>query len=132
MSSLPAKACRVFLIQYMQSSGLVIHSSWKESGIGKSYPMALRERVIAYVDEGHGDREAARHFRALPRFVNDLVIMIRQTGSLALSPGDTLEAAGLLRIVNGLWPGCSVMASPRWMNFVWNLLDATLLSIGSG
>lgn len=45
--------------------------------------MALRERVIAYVDEGHGDREAARHFRALPRFVNDLVIMIRQTGSLA-------------------------------------------------
>ena len=28
--------------------------------MGKPLPMALRERVAAFVDEGHGHREAAR------------------------------------------------------------------------
>ena len=41
--------------------------------MGKPLPMALRERVAAFVDEGHGDREAARHFRVSPRFVNELM-----------------------------------------------------------
>ena len=31
--------------------------------MGKPHPVALRERVIAFVDEGHCHREAARHFR---------------------------------------------------------------------
>jgi transposase len=47
-----------------------------------SHPIALRERVVAFVEEGHGHREAARHFRVSPRFVNDLVILNRETGSL--------------------------------------------------
>ncbi len=51
--------------------------------MGKSHPIALRSRVIAYVEEGHGNREAARHFRVSPRFVNTLVILKRETGSLA-------------------------------------------------
>ncbi len=50
--------------------------------MGKSHPIALRERVVAFVEEGHGHREAARHFRVSPRFVNNLVILKRQTGSL--------------------------------------------------
>ncbi|MCJ9670059.1 MULTISPECIES: IS630 family transposase [unclassified Neorhizobium] len=50
--------------------------------MGKSHPIALRERVVAFVEEGHGHREAARHFRVSPRFVNDLVILKRETGSL--------------------------------------------------
>jgi transposase len=50
--------------------------------MGKPLPMALRERVAAYVDEGHGHREAARHFRVSPRFVNELIKLRRQTGSL--------------------------------------------------
>lgn len=41
--------------------------------MGKPLPMALRERVAAFVDEGHGHREAARHFRVSPRFVNELM-----------------------------------------------------------
>ncbi|MER8917015.1 helix-turn-helix domain-containing protein [Mesorhizobium sp. M0761] len=41
-----------------------------------------RQRVVAYVDEGHGHREAARHFRVSPRFVNNLINLRRQTGSL--------------------------------------------------
>jgi transposase len=44
--------------------------------------MALRVRVAAYVDEGHGHREAARHFRVSPRFVNELMKLRRETGSL--------------------------------------------------
>lgn len=51
--------------------------------MGKPHPMELRERVVAFVDEGHGHREAARHFRVSPRFVNDMIRLRRETGSLA-------------------------------------------------
>ena len=40
----------------------------------KPHPMELRTRGVAYVDEGHRHREAARHFRVSPKFVNDLVV----------------------------------------------------------
>lgn len=50
--------------------------------MGKPHPMELRRRVVAYVDEGHGHREAARHFRVSPKFVNDLVKLRRETGLL--------------------------------------------------
>jgi transposase len=45
--------------------------------------MALRERVAAFVDAGRGHREAAHHFRVSPRFVNELMKLRRETGSLA-------------------------------------------------
>ena len=44
--------------------------------------MELRSRVIVFVEEGHGHREAARHFRVSPRFVNDMVILKRGSGGL--------------------------------------------------
>lgn len=50
--------------------------------MGKPLPMALRERVAAFVDEGHGHRETARHFRVSPRFVNELMKLRRETSSL--------------------------------------------------
>ena len=50
--------------------------------MGRSHPMELRSRVIAFVEEGHGHREAARHFRVSPRFVNDMVILKRESGGL--------------------------------------------------
>jgi transposase len=50
--------------------------------MGKPHPMALRERVAAYVDEDHGHRKWTRHFRVSPRFVNDLMKRRRETGSL--------------------------------------------------
>ena len=50
--------------------------------MGKPHPMALRQRVVAFVLEGHSNREAARHFRVSPRCVNDLMILHRETGSL--------------------------------------------------
>lgn len=51
--------------------------------MGKSHPIALRVRVVAFVEERHGHREAARHFRVSPRFANNLMILKRATGSLA-------------------------------------------------
>lgn len=54
--------------------------------MGKPHPVELRERVIAFVDEGHCHREAARHFRVSPRFVNELVRLRRETGSIMSRP----------------------------------------------
>ena len=42
----------------------------------------LRTRVVASVDEGHGHREAARHFRVSPKCVNDLVKLRCETWGL--------------------------------------------------
>jgi transposase len=54
--------------------------------MGKAHPIELRTRVVAFVDEGHGHREAARHFRVSPKFVNDLIKLRRVTGSLLPRP----------------------------------------------
>jgi transposase len=54
--------------------------------MGKPHPMALRERVVAFVKEGNSNRKAARHFRVSPRFVNDLMILHRVTGTLTAKP----------------------------------------------
>lgn len=68
--------------------------------MGKPHPIELRERVVAFVNEGNGNREAARHFRVSPRFVNNMMILQRSSGSLAAArqghpPGGTkLSAQG--------------------------------------
>ncbi|MDP9836591.1 transposase, partial [Neorhizobium huautlense] len=50
--------------------------------MGKPHPMELRERVVAFVNEGNSNREAARHFRVSPWFVNKMMILHRSSGSL--------------------------------------------------
>ena len=50
--------------------------------MGKSHPMELRSRVIGFVAAGHRHREAARHVRVSPKFVNDMVILKRLSGGL--------------------------------------------------
>jgi transposase len=50
--------------------------------MGKPHPIELRTRVAAFVDEGNGHREAARHFRVSPKFLNELIRLRRETGSL--------------------------------------------------
>lgn len=51
--------------------------------MGKPHPMELRSRVVAFVEEGHSNRAAAAHFRVSPRFVNDMMKLKREIGSLA-------------------------------------------------
>lgn len=50
--------------------------------MGKPHPMALRERVVAFVEEGHSHRAAAARFRVSVKVVNDMVILMRETGGL--------------------------------------------------
>ena len=69
--------------------------------MGKSHPMELRSRVVAFVEEGHGHREAARHFRVSPRFVNDMVILKRESGGL-LAKAQGNHAEGKLAPF-GIW-----------------------------
>ena len=54
--------------------------------MGKPHPMELRERVVAFVEEGNTHRSAAAHFRVSIKFVNDMVKLKRETGSLVPKP----------------------------------------------
>ncbi|MEJ2228019.1 MAG: helix-turn-helix domain containing protein [Alphaproteobacteria bacterium] len=54
--------------------------------MGKPHPVELRERVVAFVDEGHTHRAAARYFRISPRFVNDMIKLRRETKALSPKP----------------------------------------------
>ena len=65
--------------------------------MGKPHPIELRERVVAFVDEGHGHREAARRFRVSPKFVNDMIKLRRETGGLAPKRQGNLGRTGKLR-----------------------------------
>lgn len=49
----------------------------------KPHPFALRERVVSFVEEGHSRRAAAARFGVSPRFVNNMMILKCETGSLA-------------------------------------------------
>ncbi|RYH11091.1 IS630 family transposase, partial [Tropicimonas sp. IMCC6043] len=40
--------------------------------MGKPHPMELRERVVAFVEEGNTHRSAAAHFRVSIKFINDM------------------------------------------------------------
>lgn len=67
--------------------------------MGKPHPMELRLRVVAFVKEGNSHREAARHFRVSPRFVNNMIILEQSSGSLTPPkqghpPGGKLTAHG--------------------------------------
>jgi len=65
--------------------------------MGKPHPIELRERVVAFVDEGNSHREAARHFRVSPKFVNDMIKLRRETGGLEPKRQGHSGRAGKLR-----------------------------------
>jgi transposase len=64
--------------------------------MGKPHPTELRVRVAAFVEEGNSHREAARHFRVSPRFVNNLMKLKAETGSLAARQQGRGPGAGKL------------------------------------
>lgn len=76
---------------------LYVIGRYRRSSIGKPHPIALRERVVAFVDEGNGHREAARHFRVSPKFVNDMMKLRRETGGLSPKRQGHQGRAGKLR-----------------------------------
>ena len=50
--------------------------------MGKPLPLELRQRVVDFVEEGHTHRAAAARFRVSIKFVHDMVLLKRRTGSL--------------------------------------------------
>ena len=52
----------------------------------KAYPLELRERVVSRVEQGHSHRSTAVHFSVSIKFVNDMVKLKRETGSLCAQP----------------------------------------------
>ena len=64
-----------------------------------------RDTIVAFVDEGHTHRGAARHFRVSPRFVNDMIKLRRETGGLGAkrqgNRGCTSKVRGLEDWVRG-------------------------------
>ena len=50
--------------------------------MAKSHPLELRERVVSHVLKGNTHRATAAHFMVSIKFVNDMVKLKRETGSL--------------------------------------------------
>lgn len=48
----------------------------------KPHPIELRRRAVDFVEEGNSHRAGAAHFRVSIKFVNDMVKLKRETGSL--------------------------------------------------
>ena len=49
----------------------------------KAHPMELQQRVVVHVEAGNTRHLAAARFDVLVKFVNDMVKLKRETGSLA-------------------------------------------------
>ncbi len=54
--------------------------------MGKSHPVELREHAVRAVDQGNTHTEAARRLCVSIKFVNDMVRLKRETGSLSAKP----------------------------------------------
>jgi len=61
---------------------VILLNGLKENSHGQTTSNGVRERVVAFVAEGHSNRAAARHFRVSPRFVNTMMALHRETGGL--------------------------------------------------
>lgn len=64
--------------------------------MAKAHPIELRERVVSHVEEGHTHRSTAVHFRVSIKFVNDMVKLKRETGSLLAKPVGNRRGSGKL------------------------------------
>ena len=51
--------------------------------MGKPHPVDLRRRVVDHVAEGNTHRSTALRFRVSVKFVNDMVKLMKEAGSLA-------------------------------------------------
>lgn len=87
--------------------------------------MALRERVVVFVEEGHSHRAAAAHFRVSVKFVNDMVILKREAGSLMPRTQGNGGGHGKLASLRG-WIEARMLAKPDLT------LDDLVLEVADG
>lgn len=62
----------------------------------RTHPLELRKRVVAHVEEGHSHRSTANHFRVSVKFVNDMMKLKKETGSLVPRSFATRKGSGKL------------------------------------
>lgn len=62
----------------------------------RTHPFELRQRVVRRVEEGHSHRSTASHFEVSVKFVNDMVKLKRETGSLVPRSFATRKGSGKL------------------------------------
>jgi len=65
--------------------------------MGKPHPVELRTRAVALVEQGNTHTEAARRLCVSIKFVNDMVRLKRETGSLAVFDAPMFVKEWLLR-----------------------------------
>ena len=78
--------------------------------MGKPHPLALRERVVAFAEEGNTHRSSAARFRVSIRFVNDMVKLKRETGRLDPKPQGRRGHGKLAPVVG--WVRAQIEARP--------------------
>ena len=69
--------------------------------MGKLLSVALCQRIVAFVEEGHSHRSAAARFRVSVKFASDMVLLKRRTGSLDPRPQGNGGGHGKLAGVAG-------------------------------
>jgi hypothetical protein len=100
-SSLPERAASLPVPESQVWRSLILCSCRIQgAGLRKAHPVDLRSRVIAFVEEEYGHREAARRSRVSPRFVNDMVILKRESGGL-LPKAQGNHAKGKVALISG-------------------------------
>lgn len=93
--------------------------------MGGPHPMALRERVVVFVEEGHSHRAAAARFRVSVKFVNDMVILKCEAGSLMPRTQGNGGGHGKLASLRG-WIEARMLAKPDLT------LDDLVLEVADG
>jgi transposase len=78
--------------------------------MGKPHPVELRERAVRLVEQGNTHTEVARRLCVSIKFVNDMVRLKRETGSLAPKPQGN-PGRGKLTGVKG-WVESRITAQP--------------------
>ena len=78
--------------------------------MGKPHPVELRERAVRLVEQGSTHTEAGRRLCVSIKFVNDMVRLKRETGSLAPKPQGN-PGRGKLTGVKG-WVESRITAQP--------------------
>jgi len=95
--------------------------------MGKPHPVALRARVVVCMEDRHAHRAAAALLRVSVKFVNDMVVLKRETGGLEPGLQGNGGEHGKSGAVCGAGSRRGGLPRPtsRWMTSCWKLPRCT-------
>lgn len=110
--------------------------------MGKPHPIELRERTAALAEQGNTHTEAARRLCVSIKFVNDMVRLKRETGSLQPKPqgnrgyGKLSDFAGLVQSWIAFQPSLTIdeltaeLSKKHWLKLHRSSVDRLLHRLG--